>query len=115
MYFLLDKLKAKHNIRLGDWTDVWQACKIYYPLQLFDIFRANIANKENRKFILSFVESSLDQLNTFYFDNYFESGLAKLLTAIVNKDNSQHQAVLSILKNSSKSTRRSFLPQWQRG
>ena len=98
MYFLLDKLKAKHNIRLADWKNVWHACKIYYPLQLFAIFRANTANKENRKFILSFVEDSLDQLNTFYLNTYFESGLAKLLTAIIEKDNPLHQAVLSILK-----------------
>ncbi|MGA9080327.1 MAG: HEAT repeat domain-containing protein [Halobacteriota archaeon] len=98
MYLLLDKLKVKHDLKLADWTNVWHACKIYYPLQLFDVFRANIANKANRRCILSFVESNLDQLNTFYFDTFFESGLAKLLTAIVEKDSSLHQAVLSILK-----------------
>lgn len=98
MYFLLNKLKARNNITLADWMNVWQACKTYYPLQLFDIFRANIATKENRKFILSFIESSLDQLNTFYFDTYFESGLAELLTTIVQKDYSLNRTVLRILE-----------------
>jgi hypothetical protein len=98
MYLLLDKLKAEDNLKLDNWKSVWNACKIRYPLQLFDVFGSNIATKENREFVLSFVETSLDQLNTFYFDTYFEPGLAKLLTAIVQKDNSLDQAILSILR-----------------
>ena len=99
MMFLLDKLTEQGDIDLRIWDRIWQSCRVfYYPHKLFDLFSRNLRTKENRQYVLSFLEQSLDQLNRFYYDTFFEHDLATLLTAIATKDKSLHQAVLDIIK-----------------
>jgi hypothetical protein len=99
MFLLLDELKRRKRLDLAQWDTLWRACLTHiYPYALFDVFEMHMKSKNNRVYILEFLENNFARFSNFYSEGYFETKIAKILNVIVEKDPEKHKIVLKIIQ-----------------
>lgn len=100
IYFVLDKFKNKKVDKLKDWEAIWKLNRIYgFSFNLIKIFESNIHNSENRRYILSFIKTSIPEIKTFYRHDFFEMDTVNTISKILDQDKTLFEEALEIVKD----------------
>ena len=84
MFYVLDKFIAKKRIDLKKWNKIWNLVEVnHFAFKIFDIFEKNLHSKDNRSFVVSFIDKHIDDLRGFYVDDFFEMDVVKILKKIL--------------------------------
>ncbi len=84
MSFAMDRLKARSDLDLKKWGDLWQLNRVYYfTFGIFHVFEANLQTDKNRKYILGYIKKYTKTIRGFYRSDFFDVDVVKIVTKII--------------------------------
>lgn len=93
MSFAADRLKSRKNLVLKNWNDLWQLNQVrYFTYGIFDIFENNLVSDQNIKYILSYIKRNTKKIRGFYYSDFFDMDVVKVLTKIVDLNKVEYVA-----------------------
>ncbi len=102
MSFAIDRLKTKPNINLREWDDLWQLNRVhYFSFGIFDVFSKNLLSPKNREYVIDYIKKHTKTIRGFYRSDYFYIDVVKILTKIIEEENTNHYLndIFSIIKD----------------
>jgi len=85
MSFAIDRLKARTDLDLKKWNDLWQLNRVYYfAFGIFHVFGNNLQTDKNRKYILNYIKKHTKTIRGFYRSDFFDVDVVKIVTKIIN-------------------------------
>lgn len=102
LYFVLDRIQSlnlKYN-DLSKWATLWNLNKIaHFSFRIFKIFSANLHTPENRKYVLNYIKSHINQLRGFYRIDFFIAESSEMLDKILSADPALTKEAFSLIKD----------------
>jgi len=84
MSFAMDRLKARNDLDLKKWGELWQLNRVYYfTFGIFHVFENNLQTDKNRKYILSYIKKYTKTIRGFYRSDFFDVDVVKIVTKII--------------------------------
>lgn len=99
-YLTVKKLEGIPDLKLADWDNLWKATsRGTFSLNIFDIFQKNVNDSENQKYLINFLPTILNNLISFYRQEFFVVDIVKICSAIIGQNRSYDNDVFDILKS----------------
>lgn len=97
MIFLLNLISNYKKLKLGQWEHIWKAYQIY-PFHIFRILRNNLQTEENRKYIIGFFKSIIQDFQWFYSRELFEIEIIEILEQVLREEQKYINDAFVIIK-----------------
>jgi len=110
--FVINRLRNSGSIKLRDWDALWVINKPDdFLLAILNIFKSNIFDEENKKYILEYIKIHMNNIVGYYRPEFFLIDLFDIFKIILdNKDGERYlEQIFNILENISILKKDSFL------
>lgn len=100
LYFLaIRKLENTANIKLSQWDSLWKAsAKGVFSIHIFDIFKKNIEDPDNREYVVSFLPNILKNILSFYRQEFIVVDIEDICSKILDDTRTFDNDIFNILK-----------------
>lgn len=84
MSFAMDRLKQRRDLELNKWDSLWQLNKVqYFTFGIFDVFENNLNTKENKVYVLQYINRYTKTIRGYFRSDYFDVDVVKIVTKII--------------------------------
>ncbi|MHB8279497.1 MAG: hypothetical protein ACYDIA_17865 [Candidatus Humimicrobiaceae bacterium] len=99
MLFLFDKLSIQKDISLSNLDILLKASNtLIFKKYLFDLLKNNLDKKENRSYVINFIDKELQKLNSYYYEDFLENDLSEIFNLIIEKDKDFNLKIFKIIE-----------------
>lgn len=108
-YLTIKKLEGLPNLKLTQWDNLWKATsRGTFSLNIFDIFQKNVNDPDNQKYLIEFLPTILDNLISFYRQEFFVVDIVKICSSIIDQTRSYDNEIFEILKSLLEASRKDY-------
>lgn len=98
-FYVLRTVEDKKFSDLSKWDDFWLlSAAPHFSVVFLKIFEHNLDVHKNREYVLNLLDKTIDGIKSLYRRDYFEYGIIRLLSAIVDKDKQLVNRVFHIIE-----------------
>ncbi|MHB8277984.1 MAG: hypothetical protein ACYDIA_10085, partial [Candidatus Humimicrobiaceae bacterium] len=99
MLFLFDKLLVQKDTSLPNLDILLKASNTpIFKKYLFDLFKNNLGKKENRGYVINYIDKELQRLNSYYYEDFLENDLSEIFNLIIEKDKDFNLKIFKIIE-----------------